>query len=123
MQQAARRRPRKTVTLSAVICAGFIVLTLVLAEMKPWSRKPADAGICPTNTVQWQETALKGKIDGEQGPAFQSKSFTIQQGAHWDGDDRNWIVPFRTADQNPGDQNFIALIDCTGSVEIKDGGK
>lgn len=123
MQQAARRRPSKTVTLSALVCAAFIVLTFVLAEMKPWSRKPADAGVCPNNTVQWQQTALKGKINGEAGPAFKSKSFTIQDGARWDGDDRDWVVPFRTPDQQPGDKNFTALIDCTGSVEIKGGGQ
>lgn len=120
MQEAARR-PRKTVTLSAVICAGFIILTFVLAEMKPWARKPADAGICENNTVQWQQTALKGKIDGEQGPSFHSKTFTLQSGAHWNGDDRNWVVPFRTPDQPAGSKNFTALIDCTGSVEFKDG--
>lgn len=121
MQQVAQRRSGKSVKVVALIAAALIVLTFVLAGIKPWARKPADAGVCPNNTAQWRETALKGKMASTDAPFLKSKAFQIQDGARWDDKDRDWVVTFRTPDQAPGDKDLTALIDCTGSVEIKGG--
>lgn len=113
---------RKSINLAAVVCAVLIVVTFVLAEMKPWAKKPANAGVCPENPVDWQRTAIKGKLASAAGPDFQSRSFTIQQGAHWDDKNRLWVVPFRTPEQAPGNKDYLALISCTSSVDIEGGG-
>ncbi|PLZ04005.1 hypothetical protein CY652_03290 [Burkholderia sp. WAC0059] len=123
MQQATRRRPGRSETIVALICAALITITLAVSYMKHWSRSPADAGICPGNSAQWRQSALQGKIDGTDAPAFRSKSFVVQPGVHWDDDSRRWVVPFRTPDQPAGDRNFTALIDCNGSVYATGGGK
>lgn len=122
MQQATGRRERKNARIVAVVCVLLLALTYVISHMKEWSRKPADAGECSTNDARWQETALKNKLNGSDAGALQGKTATVQPGAHWDGDDHMWIVPFKTSDQADGAKNYTALIHCTGSVEIRDGG-
>ncbi|POR45813.1 hypothetical protein B0G62_12938 [Paraburkholderia eburnea] len=110
MPQATRFRSRRNTTIVSIFCAALIVITFVLAEMKPWSRKPADAGLCQNNPAQWRQTALQNKTGGT--------AFAIPSGARWDEESRRWVVPFRTRDQQAGDPNQTALIDCTGAVTI-----
>jgi hypothetical protein len=121
MQQVSGLRERKNARRVALVCAALIVLTLVISELKPWSRKPADAGECQNNGPQWRQKALEGKINDSADPAHKSRSFDIQAGSRWDGQDHLWIVPFRTAEQAADTKNFVALIHCTGSVDIRTG--
>jgi len=121
MQPAVRRRSRQNSTLAALVCAALLITTFVLAEMKPWSRKPTEAGLCADHPPQWREKALRGKIAAATAPAFASKQFSIQPGSHWDDEARHWVVPFRTPDQRAASPNFSALIDCTGAVVVQGG--
>lgn len=121
MQQVSGRRERKHTKLAVIVCIALVALTYGVSKIKEWSRKPADAGECSTNSAQWQENALKNKLSGTDEPSMKTKSFVVQAGAHWDSDDHLWIVPFRTPDQSPDSKNFVALIHCTGSVDIKGG--
>ncbi|WP_144107974.1 hypothetical protein [Paraburkholderia sp. BCC1886] len=121
MQQATGRRERKNIKRIAVICAVLLILAFVISELKPWSRKPADAGECSEHDAAWRQNALKSKLNGTDAPASTSKNFAIQDGSHWDSENHLWVVPFRTTGQTTGTGNFTALIHCTGSVDIKAG--
>lgn len=121
MQQATGRRERKNARMVALICVALLLLTFGIAELKPWSRKPADAGECPTNGADWRQTALRNKIDSTNAPLLKAKSFDVQAGSHWDAENHLWVVPFRTAGQSADSNNLVALIHCTGSVDIKGG--
>lgn len=122
MQENAPGNSRQSINRAAIVCGVLIIVTLVLAEIKPWTRKPANAAVCTENSVDWQRTAIKGKLASMTGHDFQSKSFEIQPGAQWDDKNRHWVVPFRTPEQAPGSSNYTALISCTGSVDIEGAG-
>jgi hypothetical protein len=123
MQQVTGRRERKNAKVVAIVCAALLVLTYLLSQFNTWSRKPADAGECASNGTEWRDNAIKSKLDTTDAANMKSKSFTVQSGAHWSSEDHLWVVPFRTPEQNAGDKNFVALIHCTGSVDIRDGGQ
>lgn len=120
-QQVTGRRERKHTKVAAIVCVVLLALTYGISQLKAWSRKPADAGECSTNNAQWQQTALKNKLNETDSPSMKSKTFTVQSGAHWDSDDHLWIVPFRTPEQSADAKNYVALIHCTGSVDIRGG--
>jgi hypothetical protein len=118
MQQATGRRERKNAKVVAIVCAALILLTLVISGLKPWSRKPADAGECATHDAEWRQNALMNKINATDDPMLRNKSVQVQAGSHWDDKNHLWIVPFRTTDQSADTNNFVALVHCTGSVDI-----
>lgn len=119
MQQVTGRRERKNARLIAVICVGLLVLTFVISELKPWSRKPADAGECSNNGPEWRQNALQSKVNGTDAASLKSRPITILDGSRWDSDNHLWVVPFRTAERSASASNFVALIHCTGSVDIQ----
>lgn len=119
MQQATGRRERKNAKVVAIVCAALILLTLVISELKPWSRKPADAGECSTNGSEWRQTALTNKVKETDDPALKNSAVEVRAGSYWDDKNHFWVVPFRTGEQNGGAKNFIALVHCTGKVDIK----
>lgn len=119
MQQVTGRRERKNARLITVICVCLLVLTFVISELKPWSRKPADAGECSNSGPEWRQNALQSKLNGTDAASLKDKPITILDGSHWDSDNHLWVVPFRTTEHNANAGNLVALIHCTGSVDIK----
>lgn len=121
MQHATGRRERKNARVIAIVCAVLILLTFAISELKPWSRKPADAGECSTHDSEWRQEALVNKINASGDPSLKAKAVQVQAGSHWDDKNHLWVVPFRTADQSADTKSFIALVHCTGSVDIQHG--